>query len=507
MRKKWFILILLIVLVYKNSAAGEANKTSDTYPLSLEKCIQLVLKHNIELLQQRLGPRITATEIETEKAEFDSSLSLEATSEEEATPSASPGFAGGDKLEKNRRTVEAGLEKKFSSGGRIKLGYETTRYKSNSFWQILNPYYDAELSLNLEQPLLKGFGSEVTEAQIEIAVNDQLISIAELKQDLLEVLRQAHKSYWNLIYQQENLEVKKTLLAQAQDLLENNKARAEVGLIAKLEVLEAEAEVAARKQHVMVARHDLENVEDDLKRLTSLIGDPSTRDVELIPTTTPQTKLQELSVEENFKLSLEHRPEYDFALAELANASVGLRVAEDDKKPALDLLAGGGLNGLDRGYNQTWDELSTGEYWNWSVGLEFSYPLGNRQAESRYIKQSLKKQEAELKLKDLEQRLFVQVRGATRLVYTAWALIQSTKVAQILEEEKLRMQQEKFDLGLATSHDLLEYQADLATASVNRLKAVVGYNNALADLDAVLGITLIKCNVHFQELSPPSEGS
>ena len=81
-----------------------------------------------------------------------------------------------------------------------RLNFDNVRNESNSAFQTINPFYESVVSLNLVQPLLKDFGISVNEAQIDIAVNNHLISISELQQEMIGILSQSQKFYWDLVF-------------------------------------------------------------------------------------------------------------------------------------------------------------------------------------------------------------------------------------------------------------------------------------------------------------------
>jgi outer membrane protein TolC len=491
----------LIIICFTQPAYTQQPDNSKTLPLSLKDCIRLTVRNNLLLQQQRLDPQIKGRRITMEKALFDPDLILEAERDfsQNITPTA---LAGADEAVSKGLNMNVGLEKKLITGGALNLDFTNTRQETNSFFQTINPFYESVLSLSLVQPLLKDFGISVNEAQINIAVNNHRISIMELKQEMIATLSQSQKLYWDLVFNIENLTVRKLLLKQAQDLLERNKAKAEVGIMAQVEVLEAEAGVAARREGVIIAQDNIKDVENALKRITNLIAYPAGWTLTLIPTDKPAVQARQPDEAQSIAQALENRPEYAQAQMELKNSCINLALAKNRTLPELDLNGSIGLSGLGEDYNQNWDELFTTEHEIWAVGITLSVPLGNRFARNEHIQRKLEQEQAALKIKDIEQKIILEVREVLRQLKTNLKRIDTTRIAQELEQEKLKIEEQKFELGMTTSQDLLEDQAQLALAKIRHLQAIIDYNKSLIDLETVKGTTLKEHQIELKELYP-----
>lgn len=480
---------------------AQAVDESLSISLSLADCIKLTVKNNLLLQQQRLDPQIKGRQITMEKAAFDPNLIL--ATEKSFSQTLSPSdLSGAGEAETEELNLDVGVEKKLITGGSLRLDFTNQRNESNSSWLSVNPYYESVLSLSLTQPLLKDFGISVNEAQINIAVNNHRISILELQQEMIATLAESQKLYWDLVFNIENLKVKKLLLKQAEVLLERNKAKAEVGIVAPVEVLESEAGVAARQEGVIIAQDAIEDTEDELKRIINLISEPGNWKLSIIPTDKPVFQAQQLDEEQSIAQAFECRPEYAKVQMEFKNNRINLALAKNRRLPELNLNGNIGFSGLGEDYNENWDELSTAEHEVWGVGATLRIPLGNRRAYNEYIQYKLEQEQAALNIKDVEQEIILEVREVLRQLKTDLKRIDTTRIAQELEQEKLKIEEQKYELGMTTSQDLLEDQAQLALAKVNHLKAIIDYNKSLVDMEQVKGTMLKKHNINLKELYP-----
>ncbi len=495
------IAIMLGAFLSVRQINAQAPDAAQNLSLSIADCIKLTLKGNLLLQQQRLDPQIVAGEISKENAQFDPNLVLSGGKDfsRKLTPSI---LSGAAEAESDISSLNIGIEDKLITGGALSLNFDNVRNESNSIWQTINPYYESIVSLKLVQPLLKDFGISVNEAQIDIAVNNHRISISALQQEMISVLSQSQKLYWDLVFTMENLKVKKLLLEQAEDLLEQNKAKLEVGILTEVDVLEAESRVAARQEEVIIAHDSLMDAEDELKRITNLIADPLGQSLSIIPTEQPISQPQVADMQQSIALALKNRPEYTRVKTELENSQINLNLAKNKILPKLDMNGSIGFSGLGEDYNTNWDELSTAEHEIWGVGATLTIPLGNRWASNNRTQRRLEQEQAALRLKEIELNIILEVRQALRQLKTDLKRIDATLIAQNLEQEKLKIEEQKYELGMTTSHDLLEDQAQLAQAKIRHLQAIIDYNKSLADFEEVKGTTLEKHNIKLEELQP-----
>jgi len=147
------------------------------------------------------------------------------------------------------------------------------------------------------------------------------------------------------------------------------------------------------------------------------------------------------------------------------------------------------LNGLGNTWENNIEQLD-GDYYDLRIGLRFEYPLGNRAAKSRLVRRRLERRQVEYRIENLEKDITLEVRSAVRQVETNFKRIQTTSVSRRLAEKKLEAEQAKFEVGISTTKDVLDFQVDLALARVRETEALIDYNKSLIALYQSLGTTL-----------------
>jgi len=158
-----------------------------------------------------------------------------------------------------------------------------------------------------------------------------------------------------------------------------------------------------------------------------------------------------------------------------------------------------GTSSFEGGYDENLSNLFSTDFYNWEVGLKLSYPIGNRSAKSRHTLARLEKAQTLLDIKTLERDITVEVREAVRQLKTDTKLVQSTRVASKLAKEKLSAEEKKFEVGLSTSFNILQFQEDLAREQSKELKAIIDYNKSHIRLRQVTATTL---SAHKVEMDP-----
>ncbi len=471
-------------------------QASEPLSLTLKETIERVLKNNISISVQSYNSKINEQFIFNKKADFDPTIDFEFTLSEETRQRASTlAYA---KSRNKDYDWDLSISQKFVTGGDYEFSMDSNKSETSSSFTLLNPVYSADLELTVTQPLLKDFGIDLNKREIYIAKNDQKISDHQFTEKIIDTLTEAENIYWDLVFRIEDLKVKETSLQRARDLEKRVKAQVDVGTLAELEILQAKSEVASRDEQLLNAQNLIEDNEDNLKSILNVSFDSEEGLKKIIPADSPVFEPgNKKSLEEALKAALTHRPDMLAKKKELDNRNIEAKYNENQMLPTLDLVGSLGLNGLsgdsgttDGAYDTALFEAFSTEFGLWGVSINLSYPLGNRAAKSQLAAKRLEVAQSLLDIKDLEKNIVVEVREAHRQIETDIKRVQATRVARKLAEEKLNAEEKKFEVGLSTSFNVLEFQEDLAEEQSNAIKAVIDYNKSLNRLNQVIARTL-----------------
>ena len=86
----------------------------------------------------------------------------------------------------------------------------------------------------------------------------------------MEVSNAVQEAYWNLVKAIDDLKVAKKSMERAEDLLRKNQIQVEVGTLAPIEIVDAEAGVASRLEAIITAENEIKDKEDELKKIMHL---------------------------------------------------------------------------------------------------------------------------------------------------------------------------------------------------------------------------------------------
>ncbi|MEK9628431.1 MAG: TolC family protein [Nitrospinota bacterium] len=488
-----------------------------SFSLSLKETIEDALKNNVNIAVQKYNSKINEQAIYEKMAEFDTTLEFELSVGEETRQQASA-FANPVKSRNQNYDWDFSISKKFVTGADYELSFDTNRNLTNSTFAGLNPQYTSDLNLALTQPLLKDFGIDNNKREIYIAKNNQKISDFEFESSVIDVITEAENTYWDLVFSIEDLKVKEKSLERAQDLEKQVKAQVEVGTMAPLEMLQAQSEVASREQLLLSAQDIILDNEDNLKNILNYSFDTELGQKRLEPTEPPVFDPgTEGSLEESLQVALSDRPDLLVKKKELENRNIEVKYNENQTYPTLDLVSSLGLNGISGeainitsgtvqgrskfggNYGDALSDVGSGKYHLWEFGLNFSYPLGNRAAKSKLAAKKLEVAQLLLDIKDLEKTITVEVREAYRQIKTDIKRVHAARIARKLAEEKLSAEEKKFEVGLSTSFNVLEFQEDLAEEQSNEIKAIIDYKKSKNRLRQVKAQTLKENNIQLTE--------
>ncbi len=467
-----------------------------TVAVSLREAIGLTLANNLDIQVQQVTPRIRATDIGREQAAFDPTLSAQVQASQTRAPTTSR-VQGNDV---RSITGQVALAERLPTGTQYQLTYNTDRLRTNSTFATLNPAYRAQVLLNVTQPLLRNFGIDINQTAITVARGNREIAVVNFRGQVIQTLFATVQGYWNLVQALDALDVARESLRLARRLLEQNRVQVQVGTLAPIEVTQAEAGVASREEGVIVAEKAVRDAEDRLKR--ALLLDPvNVFDYTLVPTDRPEFTPVDVQLGPNLEAARRLRPDLVAARTDLQNREANLRLAHNQLLPELNLVGSVGVNGLDRNVPRANNQLVTeaDDQYQWSAGLVFSYPLGNRAARNQFTGQELALRQAQTALRNLELQVAEEVRAAARAVNTNVKRVEATREATRLAREQLTAEEKRLAVGLSTSFEVLRLQTDLATARNAEIRAITDYRTSLADLDRVVGALLDRFGVTATE--------
>lgn len=425
----------------------------------------------------------------------------------------------------DNRQITSGIQRGFATGAVVQLGYVQTTQESNNRVAEVNPFTNGNVSLQVTQPLLRGFGISLNNRFIRIARNESRISDLVFKQQVIAAVASVVNLYSDLVSFNEDVKVRKQALSLSEKLYNDNKKQVEIGTLAPIEIVRAEAEVARAQQELTQSETQVLQQETILKNYVSRTGvnSPSIADARIVPTDTlrmPDTEAIQ-PIQDLVARAVENRPELAQTTLAIENARISLEGTKSQLLPSLDLIGAAQNNGLAGAVNNlplpptipfrnanpaflgglgsVWSQLLSRNYPDYSIGFQLSIPLRNRSGQADVIRDQLTLRQQEIRQRQELNQIRVDVQNALIGLQQSRARFQAAQKSRVLQEQTLDAEQKKYALGASTIFFVIQAQRDLAQAQAAEVSALSTYNRARVSLDRATGQILETHSVSIDE--------
>ncbi len=481
--------VILVVVLALSAVGARAEEAPSVQSLTLQECIERALSGNLDLQIERVAPAISAWNIVGAQGVFDPALTG-AISYEDASEPLSPERAtslGRDTLKDQQLRTNLSLTGTLPTGTRYDLSAFDTR---TSGTLAPSGVHTGTTSLTLTQPLLKNFGRSSTVA-LRVARRDREIAVEQTAGRVMDIVTEVSRAYYELIFAIEDHKAKLEDFQRAKALVLDNRTRVEIGVMSPLDVTQAEAGAAEREEAVIVTERAIIERENALKRL--IASDVTTlRGASLRPTESLPDEPFPTDIAESTRMALASRPEMKQAQHEVERQNLLRAFNRNQARPQVDLQTSYGFNARGDTTGRFTDSVADRDHPVWSVGLNATIPLGNRQADAAYRIARLEAERADVSLRKLEQDIIVQVDNAVGQVQTNAKRVEATRVARRLAEESLAAEESRLRAGASTSFLVLQAQSQLAAARSAEIRAKADLGASLVDLARAEGSTLTR---------------
>lgn len=442
---------------------------------------------------------------------------------------------GTSSLISERTTSTFGISKAFLTGTSVSMGFNNFFSDQNSGRLDFNPSKTINANIQVQQRLLQGFGFAVNNRNIRIARNNYKVSELVFKQQVIATVASVIGLYWDLVAANEDVVVKRQALALNQKLYDDNKKQVEIGTLAPIEIIRAEAEVARSQQELTISETNLLQQETVLKNALSRTGvaSPALADSRIIatdkiriPENEPVQPIQDL-----VNKAMDFRPEVEQSRINIDSSKIGLVGTKNALKPTVDAFGSfqnNGLSGLLNqlpvppvpgatnlnpiirnpaavdgfflgGYGTAIGQVFRRNFPDYSFGVTLNIPLRNRGAQADMLREQLAVRQSEVRLQQQLNQVRVDVQNAVISLQQARARHQTSVKNRVLQEQTLDAEQKKYTLGASTIFFVIQAQRDLTSAQANEVAALSAYARSRNDLERATGQTLVANSIEMDE--------
>ncbi len=446
-----------------------------------------------------------------------------------SSPQASSFTTGTNSFVQRQQIYNFGVSQGFLTGTVASFALNNNVQNTNSLRNTFNPVTNGAADLTISQHLLQGFGLAVNNRNIRIAKNNIHVADLTFVQQVQNTVANVIGLYWDLVAFNEDVSVKRQALALSQKLYNDNKKQVEIGTLAPIEIVRAEAEVASREQDLTTSETNVLQQETILKNAISRNGvaSPTVSDVRVVPTdrirmpdVEPIQPIQDLAAK-----ALDSRPELAESRFQIENSNIALKGTKNALLPTVDAFvdlrnhgqAGVGVPSTTvdpitgnvvavqpnsyfvGGYGNVLSQLFGRNFPDYSAGISLNIPLRNRAAQADYATAQLNLRQSELMLQRQINSVRVDVQNAVIALQQARVRYLAAEKNRALQEQTLDAEQKKYALGASTVYLVIQAQRDLATAESSRVAALSAYARARTQLDLATGQTLEANNIQIEE--------
>jgi outer membrane protein TolC len=516
--------------------------------ISLAQVIQQVLANDRDIEVSRIAQQQAVYNVSGAKGYYDPVLGLNAYRLRSVTPIASLiGGAANGKLTQKELYADPQLSGAFPwLGGSYKLDFSSARQSTDSTFVTLNPQYPSALNLSLTQPLWAGLRFDANRHRIQVARKNLTLTEQQFRQRVIEVVTQAIQAYWELDFAYRNLavQIEAVRLAEQQDA--SNRRQVEQGMLASVDVIQTQTQIATFQQNVFTAQENLTRAENALKAMILANRTDPIWGVALVPDTPLNPDVHPPALQDAMKHALLERPEIAESRIDIDVNRLDTRLSREQAKPKINAVAmlsaqglagrplppgpnpltgnigalvnqlnelsaaaglppvppidlgGGQVPGIfPGGYSQSLNNLARGTFPTAQVGVQISLPLRNRTALAQSAYSAAEGKLLMAQQQQIQMAIEADVRNTLQSIESARARLGSAVLARKSAEDQYASEKRQFQAGTSSVFLVLQRQTDLIAARSRQLRAEADLGKAQADLDRATARTIEAQNIQL----------
>jgi outer membrane protein TolC len=517
--------------------------------ISLDQSLAMALANNKDIESSRIDRLESDYSLTAALGAYDPQLSVTSYWEQQITPIASSlgGSASGSLLNKTW-LADPGITQPLPwGGGTFKTDLSSADVSSNNTFLSLNPQYETSLNFSYTQPLWRNLLYDGNRHQIDVAKKNRSLTDEQFRQRVMAVVLQTEQAYWELSYAYNNLQVQLDAVRIGIQQDESNRRQEEQGLLAPIDVVAAQTQLATFEVGAYAAQSALTGAENALKELVLPDRSDATWSTAMIPTTPEEVKAPLTPLSDAIAEALANRPEIAQVKINGEINQKDVRYYREQTKPQVNLTAlytraglagvvlppgpnpftlGFGpltaqlnelsalaglppLAGISFGsatvppvlvgnYGHSLATIWDGDFPTTEVQLNISLPIRNRTADANLGKSLAETRRIRNQMQQTEQNIQSDVRTAMENLQMAQLRLQAAQVARESAEEQYQSEQRQFRAGTSTLFLVQQRQATMITARSQERRSQSDLSEAIAQFQLATGTILAERNIKLK---------
>jgi outer membrane protein TolC len=518
--------------------------------ITLDQVLRMALANNKDIESSRIDQLESVYNLTAAQGVFDPQLNVNSYWEQQITPIASAlgGSSTGSLLSKTWLSDPGITQPLPWFGGTVKTDLSSEDFFSNNTFLSLNPQYETSLNFSYTQPLWRNLLYDSNRHQIDVAKKNRSLTDEQFRARVMTVVQQAEQGYWELSYAYNNLQVQLDAVRIGIQQDESNRRQEEQGLLAPIDVVAAQTQLANFEVGAYAAQSALTTAENSLKELILPERSDPLWSVALIPVTPAELKAPLLPLADAIAEAMANRPE----IAEVKiNGEINekdVRYYRDQTKPQVNLTAlytRAGLAGtvlppgpnpftaafgplttqlnelsalaglppltgvsfgssaispvLVGNYGHSLAGIWAGDFPTTEIQLTISLPIRNRTADANLGKSLAETHRIRNQMQQTQQNIQSDVRTGMENIQMAQLRLQAAQVARESAEEQYQSEQRQFQAGTSTLFLVQQRQATMITARSQERRSEADMSEAIAQFQLATGTILTERNISLKE--------
>jgi outer membrane protein len=471
----------------------EAMDPRSARPLALAEAIQIAVRQNLGIVLAR--EQETATDESIHVAwgrSFEPSVNASLSLSNVSSPPPISLLSNGDsavQLATVTGNWNVGYFQRLETGTQLSLSF-TNQRTSISPATTASLLYNAGISAQLVQPLLKGFAFDLSIPRADV-LRAKFASTRAKDDVRIAIIATVHATddaYWDLVQAVKNYEVERESLKLAVEQLELTKRHIAAGILATADLISAESTEAQRELSLVQAEAAIGTAADVLRHVINLPREEWARPI--LPIDPPPFSDRTVDLDSAEQLALRNRPEMAQHRLDVDAAHFDVHVAKTNQMPELDTTFSYGLVGQQATYADTLTQTFNGSVPAWSAGVNFTWSPMMRAARAQVA--ALKATESAMKtqLAQAGLDLYSELRVDLRALDLGARQVRAAGKFRDLAQQALDAEERKFLQGTSSNFVVAQRQADVASARQDELAALIAHRKSSTALDAAMGILL-----------------
>ena len=476
--------------------------------LNLRHFLEAVMSNNTDIALQLLTVEVPRYNIEMAMGTFDPVARASfSTTRSTSLPSSVLDARTTSETKSLSQPYSLSYSQTLESGTSYSVSFSGAKNSQSNGFNFYNPSLTAGLTFSVSQPLVKNRGLYVNRIPIMSAQSNYKVSEYALTSQILNLVNNAENAYWAVISARETLLVQEKARDVAAEYLKYMQQQLDLGALSPLDIFNPKQRLAAAEVSVSQARYALLQAEDFLRHQLGADLDPQIRQLPLVLTEPVDLGPAEnitVDREQEVEKALNINPAIKGAMQKLDVDDLGIESARNGLLPNLMFnvqYSSSGRGGIY--YPDSSSLLNTGNgsvvavpggigdalgqmfgfgYPTYQAGLSLTLPVRSKAASATMAEAVVQKKTDALTLRNTQQNLRLNILTAVTSLEGAKEQLKLAIVQKDFADKNLDAENQKYKLGTETNQNVLQAQADLASAELNVVNSQIAVRTRLLNL-------------------------